>query len=58
MSSRLYSKRHKPEEQRFRKKRPKTFVTKEAAEKYAKDKKLDKYEVVPTTYSNKFIIKS
>ena len=56
MGSRFFSKRLRIDNGRLRKKRPKTFKTKESAEKFAKSHGFSKFKVVPLTYSNKLVI--
>jgi len=55
MSNRLYSNRdiHKYEKGRARKKRPKTFKSKESAAKYAESKRIENYELKNLRFSEK-----
>jgi hypothetical protein len=56
MSSTLYSKRHDPLEGRGRKERPKTFATEEAARKWAAEKKIKNFSLMPAK-KGKFSVK-
>ena len=56
MGSTYFSKRYHPDGERLRHRRPKTFLTEDAAKAYAAANGLKNFEIRKKTYSDKLVI--